>query len=282
MRRLYDSHMGQVSGRVNYVLTKLRNVERQLGELYGFKLNDRDVLDIGAGQYLMQMHYFAQRNRPVGIDFDVIAQGANPVPYLRMLWFNGSWRTLKTIGRKLLGIDRRYATVVRGQLNVRRLPKLAVFRMDACNMTLDDASFDFVYCYSVFHHLPDPGAAIDGIVRVLRPGGVVYISLHLYTCETGSLDARALSGQPDFPSWAHLRPQFAGGVKPNAYLNRLRIHDWRDLFQTRMPGAHLILNRTDRSGVEKDAQALLNQGEMSGYSLEELITHEVVVLWKKE
>jgi SAM-dependent methyltransferase len=282
VRRLYESHLGQVSGRVDFVLTKLRRLERQLAELYGFTLEDRDVLDIGAGQFLMQMHYFAQRNRPVGIDFDVIAQGTNPGPYLKMLWLNGFRRTLKTIGRKLLGVDRRYAAVVKKQLNVRSLPRLPVFQMDACNMTLRNASFDFVHCYSVFHHLPDPGAAVDGIVRVLRPGGIVYISLHLYTSENGSLDARAMSGQRgDFPSWAHLRPQFAKDVQPNAFLNRLRIDDWRELFRTRMPGAHLIFNRTDRPGIEQDARALLDAGELNGYSLEELVTHEVVILWKK-
>lgn len=282
VRGLYRKHTHQVAGSVKYILAKLRDVETQVQERYGFKLENRDVLDIGVGQFLIQTRYFAHRNRLVGIDFDVIAQGPNPVQYLRMLWFNGSRRTVKTIGRKLLGIDRCYATEVGKQLNALSLPKLAVFRMDACNMSLENASFDFVHCRSVFHHLPDPKAAIDGIVRVLRPGGIAYISLHLYTCEAGSLDSRAyLEQRRDFPSWAHLRPQFADKVKPNAYVNKLRIHEWRELFQARMPGAQLIFNRTDRPGVEEDAQALLNQGELRGYSLEELITNEVVVLWKK-
>ena len=220
-RSLYEQRAGQPSGRVEYLLTKLKNLERQIYELYDFPLKERDVLDIGAGQFLVQMQYFARRNRVVGIDYDVIAQGLNPMSYLRMLRFNGFRRVIKTIGRKLLGIDRRYAAELAKQLNVVSLPKLRVLHMDACNMSFHDGSFDFVHCYSVFHHLPNPKAAISGIARVLRPGGVVFISLHLYTSERGCLDPRVFSEQRgDFPLWAHLRPQFANKVKPNAYVNR--------------------------------------------------------------
>src|ERR1700674_3817231 len=36
-----------------------------------------------------------------------------------------------------------------------------------------DASFDLVTCQTVLIHTPDPGAAIDEMVRVARPGGLI-------------------------------------------------------------------------------------------------------------
>jgi len=38
-----------------------------------------------------------------------------------------------------------------------------------------DASFDMVAVYSVLHHVPDYLAIIDEFVRVVKPGGVIYI-----------------------------------------------------------------------------------------------------------
>jgi SAM-dependent methyltransferase len=36
-----------------------------------------------------------------------------------------------------------------------------------------DASFDLVTCQTVLIHLPDPGAAVDEMIRVARPGGLI-------------------------------------------------------------------------------------------------------------
>jgi ubiquinone/menaquinone biosynthesis C-methylase UbiE len=41
------------------------------------------------------------------------------------------------------------------------------------NLPFADGSFDLVTCQTVLIHLPDPGAAIDEMVRVARPGGII-------------------------------------------------------------------------------------------------------------
>ena len=279
---LYRSHREHVPDIVRNVILGLRSLEALLSKQYAFTLRERDVLDVGAGQFLPQMCYFAQHNRVVGIDYDVIAQGANPVQYLRMLCCNGPRRTAKTLARKLLGIDRRYRAELIGQLHVASLPKLHVHRMDACKMTFADSSFDFVHSFSVLHHLAEPGTALAGIVRVLRPGGVAYASLHLYTSESGFLDPRLFTGRRgEVALWPHLRLDRVGELRPNAFLNKLRIHQWRELFEARMPGATVILKHSDRPGIEDDAKRLLAQGEFTGYDLEELVTHSVRIIWKK-
>jgi SAM-dependent methyltransferase len=41
-----------------------------------------------------------------------------------------------------------------------------------------DAAFDFIYCTGVLHHTPDPFAGLSELVRVLRPGGTILVSLY--------------------------------------------------------------------------------------------------------
>jgi len=43
---------------------------------------------------------------------------------------------------------------------------------------VDDASFDVVLCLQVLEHVPDPGAAVRELRRVVRPGGRVLLSTH--------------------------------------------------------------------------------------------------------
>lgn len=43
-----------------------------------------------------------------------------------------------------------------------------------------DSSFDFVVCSGVIHHTPDPEKAINEIYRVLKPGGLAYISIYAF------------------------------------------------------------------------------------------------------
>jgi SAM-dependent methyltransferase len=279
---LYQSQTRQIPGQVAAVLGHLRGLEQAIEKNCAFVIRDRDVLDIGAGQFLMQLHYFGKHNRVTGIDFDVIAQGLNPLPYVEMFRRNGWRRTAKTVMRKALGIDRRYVAELKKQLDVLVLPKRRVLQMDACQMDFADASFDFVHCHSVFHHLPSPVLALNEIKRILRPGGVAYISFHLHSSETGSLDPRVFTEKRvEVGLWRHLRPQHLHELKPNAYLNKLRLGQWKELFEQHMPGAQIILNPSKRPGDEEDARQLKAQGELVDYSLDELLTHNVWVLWKK-
>lgn len=51
------------------------------------------------------------------------------------------------------------------------------FRMDACKMNLSNNSFDLVICNSVLEHIPKFWLAIAEIQRVLKPEGIVWISV---------------------------------------------------------------------------------------------------------
>ena len=259
-----------------------REAERLVKDRLGLELTNLDVLDIGPGQFLSHMTYFSVRNRVVGIDLDVIFRGFRPLGYLRMIKTNGVRRTMKTIGRKVLGVDRKVASGLRRELQIGRLPKLDVLRMDACAMSFPSESFDFVYSRAVFHHLPAPAAALDGIVRVLRPGGACYITLHPYTSPTGCLDPRVFTERRDeVRGWPHLRQSRKETVDPsNACLNRLRLPEWRKLFTSKMPGVQFVTTESTEA-TPSEATALQNQGELLDYSIEELCTGQFAALWRK-
>jgi SAM-dependent methyltransferase len=52
---------------------------------------------------------------------------------------------------------------------------LTLREASALDLPFADASFDVVAAYQCLEHLPDPRAALDSLLRVLRPGGVIAI-----------------------------------------------------------------------------------------------------------
>jgi SAM-dependent methyltransferase len=281
-RHLYKAHTADVPDRVTKVLTRLQEMEILVSEHYALELHGLQVLDVGAGQRLLQMTYFSRSNSVVGIDRDVIVQGADFRAYFDMIRTNGLRRTAKTVVRKAVGIDRKYRDELMRQVPLPGFARLPVLQMDAANLVFQDAAFDFVYSTTVFQHLPDPRRVVDEIVRVLRPGGVFYIDFMPFTGKTGSLDIRTIGGRSsDVPPWAHLRPHLNWDVHESAYLNRLSLPDWRRLFEEGAPGCHLILRAPDRDRLEHEVRSLWAQKELLEYDMDELVTAEVVALWQK-
>ncbi len=283
MASLYREHSNDVSDRVRGSIQDARRVEARIEERYGVALRDLEMLEIGPGQFLAQLTYFAISNRVIGIDRDMIVRGYRLFAYLGMLRTNGVQRTIKTLGRKFMGVDRNYAVHLMRELNLIRLPPMKLCVMDVCDMSFPENAFDFVYSRSVLHHLPNPASAIDEIVRVLRPGGVAYVSIHPYTSQTGCLDPRIYTHRRhEVLGWQHLRPEVCDKVHaPNVYLNRLRLEEWRSLFGSRMPKVEYILTPTDDLGALERATELQKQGQLLDYPLDELLAGEFVALWRK-
>src|SRR5205823_2549691 len=95
-------------------------------------------------------------------------------------------------------------------------------------------------------------------------------------------DLRLMGGRTaDVPLWSHLRPEIARDVRQSAYLNRLRLPEWRSIFDGRLPGHQLILRAPERDWLEPEAFKLRAEGELHDYELDELLTAKVIVLWQK-
>ena len=50
-------------------------------------------------------------------------------------------------------------------------------KTDACNLPFADDSFDLMVQFHVLEHIPDDGAAIREMVRVLKPGGLALVQV---------------------------------------------------------------------------------------------------------
>jgi SAM-dependent methyltransferase len=281
---LYRVKTRDVAAQVDRTLQHLDaargEIEQDLDER---ALNDGDVLVIGPGQHLSEVRYWAhQGSQVVGIDLNPPPSKPTPSHYYRMFRNEGAIRAVKTLGRRATGVDAAYVRGLERQLGSRARGTFTVLAMDAGRLGLRDDSFDLVYSRSVFEHLREPGRALGEIARVLKPGGVAHIALHLYTADSGAHDARILGGNRNgLPYWAHLRPRHHKSVKPNSYLNRLRLEEWRRIFASHWPECRIEL-RPSTSPLLKEALPQLRlAGELHDYSDEELLTVSVVARWQR-
>jgi SAM-dependent methyltransferase len=65
--------------------------------------------------------------------------------------------------------------------------------MDATDLEYADGYFDCAYSYDVFEHVGDPGMALAEAIRVVRPGGTIYLSFGpLYNSAQGLHSHRVL------------------------------------------------------------------------------------------
>jgi len=48
---------------------------------------------------------------------------------------------------------------------------------DAHNIPFEDNSFDSIICNAVLEHVPNPQRVVDEFIRVLKPGGLVYVEV---------------------------------------------------------------------------------------------------------
>lgn len=273
----------QIGEHVARTITAVREGEKFVADRFGMTLENRDALEIGVGQLPRQMACFALRNRVTGIDLDVAPQGLDIPAYWTMLRRNGPLRVTKTIVRKAMGFDRSFRREMARQLGVAKLPPTRALPMDASRMDFPDGSFDFIYSFDVFEHLPEPGPILRDCARVLRPGGVFYTSLHPITTEDGFHDLRIIAGQRDgIAYWAHLRPELKHTVAASSYLNEIRVADWRKTIDREMPGATVEL--TVPENIEQLRRELADIRKTKGladFTDDELLCRRLVVGWKK-
>jgi SAM-dependent methyltransferase len=280
---------------LRYAFEKRKSATADMSELYaqlkvheeriegrlGQPLEDLRILEIGPGQGMERARYLGIHNEVIGIDLDVLPVEPDLKTYYQMLRKNGAGRVLKTIGRKLI-LDPVYKNEWENIVGIQDMEYPELIQGDICESVPDTQKYDLVVSWSVFEHLPDPRKALKNIIAALRPGGVFYLSIHLFTSINGSHDIRAFTGMEDqLPLWGHLRPLTQHLIEPSSFLNEWRLAQWRDLFQQAAPGTTEFLEAYDY--FERYAPQLTTdlRMELEDYSEEELFTVDAIYLWRK-
>lgn len=254
----------------------------------GSGLAGKKVLIIGPGQTLREWWVYSSLGADVvGIDLDVVPVGPDVMAYYDLLKKNGPVRFAKTLGRKVLGIDRAYEAALARALGLKRLRPGRLIAADASRMPFATGEFDVVYSFSVFEHLESPDAVMKEVARVLRPGGFAYVSTHLYSSEGGCHDLRIFAGdRKDIPLWAHLRPQHHHTVQEGCYMNKLRAADLERQFKAVWgPSARFELDR-HHGAFDAELRAALpdlrKNGELSEYTDDELLSVNLITRWTQD
>ncbi|GAB5509211.1 MAG: hypothetical protein Rhims3KO_06120 [Hyphomicrobiales bacterium] len=79
---------------------------------------------------------------------------------------------------KFCGIDLSGEMLARADVEMRRVGLTSeLTQADILSIPYADASFDFVMAAHVLEHLPEPLCALKEMVRVLKPGGILFVCL---------------------------------------------------------------------------------------------------------
>lgn len=169
------------------------------------------LLDVGCGKRY-PMALLAERYRPtLGVDLDAL------VPYHSSFFTRFKQPSVKGFVRQTLIFPKYYRALKRvAGRDVSGPPWLA--RMNASCLGLATGAFGCVVSNAAFEHFPDVASALAEIARVLRPGGIAAIHIHLFPSLYGGHDGNHF--------WRHL---WDSSWRDPVGLNRLAESDYLEL-----------------------------------------------------
>lgn len=106
----------------------------------------------------------------------------------------GAWdgmccAALEQMGKETVGID------IRAEGFTERAARSGVhfLQMDAAALGFEGESFDFVFSFNSFEHFPEPDRVLSEAVRMVRPGGYIYLDFGpLYWSAKGAHQFRTI------------------------------------------------------------------------------------------
>lgn len=238
------------------------------------------LLDVGCGQLLRHALIFGIDNKVVGIDIELPFKYPYVFDFLKTVRQSGVSRAIKTAVRQVLGVDRRFRRSLLRNLNASKLPDIETHLMDAMNLQFDADSFDGAYSFSVFQYIEDPTLAAQQIYRVLKPGGIAYIQLHLYTSMGGSDHPFLIAHPNKYSPWGHLRPSTPFYFKHGLNINCWRLTQYKQMFESVFDQVHYV-NYDDEQQTARKLLTSAIREELAEFSEQELLTSTFTVLCKK-
>lgn len=254
----------------------------RLAAALGHPIEGLRILDAGCGQRTPATLLFqAAGNQVTGIDTELITTGPGLRPFVRVWRANGLERAAKTLVRQLLfdpAYDRRLAELAGKPLSRRDLD---IRFLSVTDLPFADQTFDAVISNAVFEHVPDLPSALAEVTRIIRPGGVSHIAIHLFPSLSGGHHmgwAFPEHSVPEHvPPWDHLREN---RFPAHVYLNRLKESDYRAAFEaegrlelldwvtTRLEGEELLTREIESELADR-------------YTREDLLKREVIAIARR-
>ena len=151
--------------------------------------------------------------------------------------------------------------------------KIKFVQYGAESLPFDDDSFDIVFSYGAFEHIENIEAVLDECSRVVKPDGIIYILIHLFTSLSGGHDPSWFFPETDPPEntqpWGHLRKGTEIYKKNLDYsLNGYRLKKYREDFRRRVSVIEEYVDKEE--GKSFLTENLAN--ELKEFSREELLT----------
>ena len=274
----------QLPDRVRSSLSALESFRESVESLTGLSLTDLDVLEIGHGQTQFAAAYVASLgNRVVGIDLDAVPNGVFDLAgYIQTLRANGLLRAAKSWTRDVIGFNRGMRREFIRQRGLRSWPRYRTVVADASDTGFPDCNFDFVYSFYVLEHVAEPAVVLQEVSRLLRPGGGFWFRFPHFGHYNALHDLRWITQASSTPRpWAHLLEAERHTVRQGAFVNTLRVHDWRQLFDKVFPDAVCQIVPVKSEKFSTALAEIRREGKLSEFSDEELLTNDLIYAWRK-
>lgn len=239
------------------------------------------ALDLGCGLLQWQTIMLHSLGAEVtGVDMEYVRSDRLPDKYWKLLRTNGLERAAKTAYWDYIFRDRYLQALQNCSPFALQTSHLDLRQHTAERLPFSDNEFDLVASHEVFEHIADVRGAVREIRRVLKPGGIAYTTLHLFTSVSGGhhMDWKFPDEQPStrVPPWDHLRQKRY--PEHPSWLNELRERDYRPIFESEMK----ILSWEPSLYEGRQLLTAEIKAELPDYSEDELLKKGLIIVTRKE
>jgi SAM-dependent methyltransferase len=150
---------------------------------------------------------------------------------------------------------------------------------DVGRLPFAEAQFDLAVSAAAFVHFLDVPAVVAEVHRVLRPGGLVWVSIHVFTGPTGGhnlsfTEFPLRTVPPGVDAWDHLRQRRLPFTVP---LNEWRPHQYIEAFARHFDVLlHVCIGREGEHLLTPEIER-----ELAGYTRDELTCGALAVMARK-
>lgn len=238
------------------------------------------ALDLGCGLLQWQTIMLHSLGANVtGVDMEYVRADRLPDKYLHIWRTNGLERAVKTLFWDYV-YRNRYRNALAACSAFPLLLKGLHFRQHTAEaLPFADNEFDLVVSHEVFEHIRDVSGAIQEVKRVLKPGGLAYLNIHLFPSVSGghNVEWKYPDEEPsaNVPPWDHLRQHVA--KEHPSWINKMRERDYRPLFEDALE--ILVWEASAYEGRSLLTPSI--KAELTDYSEDELLKKGVIVVARK-